>query len=376
VVTGAALVVFSIVLLGLALAVDGSDDEPSSAEAEAEAEAEDRDRGAPGAEATTTSSTEAPRDPILGNGEPVTFAFGGDVHFERHIRSRLDADPAAVFAPVAPMFAEADVSMVNLETAVTEGGEPVPKEYTFRVPMTAFDALRLGNVDVATMANNHGLDYGPVGFEDTMVAIETTGYPVVGVGRNAEQAYSPWRTEVRGQRIAVFGGSEVIDTFLREEWRATDERGGMASVYPEGIDRMLEAIRAERSEADTIVVYLHYGREGETCPNERQVSLAQRLTEAGADIVVGSHAHRLQGGGRMGSAFVAYGLGNFVFYNEDGGRGDSGVLRVTATGRQIDGYDFAPARIRNGVPTPLEGAAADSARSAWDAQRECTGLTP
>jgi poly-gamma-glutamate synthesis protein (capsule biosynthesis protein) len=370
-----ALVVASIVLLAVALSVDSGDSGTASGD-EVQTEGSSGSSDTTGPAPTTTESTVPLRDPVLGNGQPVTFAFGGDVHFEKHIRTRLASDPVAVFGPVAPIFAEADISMVNLETAVTEGGTPVPKDYTFRAPASAFDALRLGNVDLVTMANNHGMDYGPVGFEDTMVAIEGTQYPVVGVGRNAQQAYSPWRTEVRGQRIAVFGATEVIDTFLRDEWRATDDKGGMASAYPEGIDRLLEAVRAERPEADTIVVYFHYGREGETCPNERQVSLAERLTEAGADIVVGSHAHRLQGAGRMGDAFVAYGLGNLVWYNEDGAGGDTGVLEVTATGRRIDGYEWTPARIRNGAPTPLEGTAADTARAAWEAQRDCTGLTP
>jgi poly-gamma-glutamate synthesis protein (capsule biosynthesis protein) len=81
------------------------------------------------------------------------------------------------------------------------------------------------------------------------------------------------------------------------------------------------------------------------------------------------------GAGRLGPALVAYGLGNFVFYNEAGPSGESGVLQVTATGREIDAYSWVPARIVGGTPQPLEGAAADTAGAAWDALRECTGLS-
>jgi poly-gamma-glutamate capsule biosynthesis protein CapA/YwtB (metallophosphatase superfamily) len=369
--TGIVLVMASIVLLVVVLLGDVSgESDDRTAEVQPAALHE------PATSTTTTAPapTTTARDPVLGNGQPVTFAFGGDVHFEKAIRTRLDADPSAVLAPVAPIFADADISMVNLETAITEGGTPVPKEFTFRAPATAFDALRLGNVDVATMANNHGIDYGPQGLADSVAAIASSGYPVVGIGADASQAYGPWRTEVNGQRIAVFGASEVIDEFLRSDWMATDDKAGIASAYPEGLDRLLQAIADERAVADTIVVYLHYGHEGDTCPNDRQEALSQKLLDAGADIVVGSHAHRLQGAGRKGDGFVAYGLGNFVFYNEKGAAGDSGVLTVTATGREIDSYAWTPARIQNGVPTPLTGAAAVAGVDSWNARRDCTDL--
>jgi poly-gamma-glutamate synthesis protein (capsule biosynthesis protein) len=136
-------------------------------------------------------------------------------------------------------------------------------------------------------------------------------------------------------------------------------------------------VRAERPNADTIVVYLHWGAEGDTCPTPRQQGLALALVDAGADIIVGSHAHRVQTAGRMGAALVAYGLGNFVFYNESGQSGVTGVLTVTATGRDIDTYLWKPARIRGGVPTLVGDPTAAQDRAAFDARRaSCTSLTP
>jgi poly-gamma-glutamate synthesis protein (capsule biosynthesis protein) len=325
---------------------------------------------------TAPPTTPAARDPVLGSGQPVVLAFGGDVHFEGSIRAKLAADPASVFAGVAPVFAEADLSMVNLETAITERGTPGPKEYTFRAPVSAFEAPRAGHADVVTMATTPGVDYGPEGLADTLAARDATGFPVVGLGRDAAEAYAPWRTEIKGQRVAVFGASEVIDNFARESWRATDTQAGMASAYPEAVDLLLEQVRAARADSDTIVVYLHFGRELEPCPNDRQKALVQRLTEAGADLVVGSHAHRLQGGGRHGEAFADYGLGNFVFYNDTGAAAQTGVLLVTATGRRVDGYEWRPARVRGGVPVLLQGPEADQAVAEWDALRGCTDLTP
>jgi poly-gamma-glutamate synthesis protein (capsule biosynthesis protein) len=288
------------------------------------------------------------------------------------IKPLADAgDPFAQFT--MGQFAESGSGMTR---SITERGTPGPKEYTFRAPVSAFEALRAGHVDVVTMANNHGVDYGPEGLADTLAARDATGFPVVGLGRDAAEAYAPWRTEIKGQRVAVFGASEVIDNFARESWRATDTQAGMASAYPEAVDLLLEQVRAARADSDTIVVYLHFGRELESCPNDRQKALVQRLTEAGADLVVGSHAHRLQGGGRYGEAFADYGLGNFVFYNDTGAAAQTGVLLVTATGRRVDGYEWRPARVRGGVPVLLQGPEADQAVAEWDALRGCTDLTP
>ncbi len=330
---------------------------------------------------TTTTATEPPPTttttrPRRGSGQPVTFAFGGDVHFESGIRSKLDSDPAGMFGPIAPELSAADVAMVNLETALTEHGRPEPKEYNFRAPARALDALHGAGIDVVTMANNHGIDYGPDGLLDSLVAKAAAPLGVVGIGANATEAYTPWRTEVRGQRIAVIGASDVIDGALIPRWTATDAQAGIASAkWPDQL-RLIASVAAARVDSDTVVVDLHWGEEGMDCPTPRQQQLAQSLVDAGADIVVGSHSHRVETAGRLGTALVDYGLGNFVFYNERGTSGVSGVLTVTATGRDIDAYAWKPARIRGGIPNLLTGPAADQDVAAFNQRRGCTNLTP
>jgi poly-gamma-glutamate synthesis protein (capsule biosynthesis protein) len=151
----------------------------------------------------------------------------------------------------------------------------------------------------------------------------------------------------------------------------------MASTKLESLDRMAATVAAWRSQSDTIVVFLHWGVERTDCPTDRQREVAQVLTDAGADIVIGSHAHHLQGGGRFNTAFVDYGLGNFVFYNEQGEYGRSGVLVVTVTGRDIDSYQWVPARIHGGVATPVPaGPEADAEVAHWNELRACSGLAP
>ena len=358
-----------VAVVGIALAIAFTLDGNGSDEA-----------SAPGATAiSTVPSTQATTTTTRsrrGSGQPVTFAFGGDVHFEGHLRSKLDANAAGMLGAIAPELQAADVAVLNLETAITEGGVPESKEYNFRAPARAFDALQSAGVDVVSMANNHGVDYGSAGLQDSLAAKAATPVGVVGIGANATEAYAPWTREIRGQRISVIGASDVIDDWLIPGWTATDAQGGIASAKNDMQARLLAAVQAARPGADTLVVYLHWGPEGSSCPTPRQQELAQGLVTAGADIVVGSHAHRVMSAGRLGPALVDYGLGNFVFYNESGESGVSGVLAVTATGRDIDAYAWKPARIRNGVPQLLDGDAAAQDLASFDSRRSCTNLTP
>ena len=304
----------------------------------------------------------------------MTFAFGGDVHFEGILRSKLSSNAGGMFAPIAGELSGADIAMVNLESAITEGGTPDPKNYNFRAPARSLDALRAAGVDVVTVANNHGRDYGAAGLQDTLAAKAAGTLPMVGVGANATEAYAPWRAVVKDQRIAIFGVTDVIDDALIGSWTATDTQAGLASAKVQ--DRLVAAVQAARKDSDTIVVYVHWGEEGATCPTPRQKELARALVDAGADIVVGSHSHRVETAGRLGTALVDYGLGNFAFYNEAGESGVTGVLKVTATGRDVDAYTWDPARIRGGIPTLLTGTAASSDVNGFNARRTCTDLTP
>jgi poly-gamma-glutamate synthesis protein (capsule biosynthesis protein) len=304
----------------------------------------------------------------------VTFAFAGDVHFESPIRERLAASPASVLAPISPLLADADLAMVNLETAVTERGTPAAKAFVFRAPASAFAALRSGGVDVVSVANNHGMDYGRVGLRDTLAAGRRAGMPVVGAGYDDAQAYAPYRKTVNGQRIAIIGATQVLDDNLIEAWTAGRGKMGLASAKDE--PRLLRAVREARRTSDTVVVFLHWGLELSGCPLAAQTSLARKLERAGADVVVGSHAHVLVGGGMLRRALVSYGLGNFVFYAGREATTQSGVLRVTVTGRRIDSYRWRPARISGGIPHPLSGSERARAVADWRALRSCTNLRP
>ena len=305
-------------------------------------------------------------------GKPVVLAFAGDVHFENPIATELRAAPDLVLSSIEPVLRRADIAVVNLETAVTTRGAAASKQYVFRAPPSAFAALAAGGVDVASMANNHGMDFGEVGLRDSLAAARKARFPVIGIGLNDTQAYRPYRATVRGRRIAIIGATQVLDDHLIAAWTAGPRHPGLASA--KAVPRLLRAVREARQASDTVVVFLHWGVELARCPTSDQRTLARQLVAAGADIVVGGHAHRLLGAGRTGKALVAYGLGNFVWYGSSELSTQTGVLLVSASGRRIDGYTWEPARIVDGTPRPLSGSERRREVAGWRALRGCTGL--
>lgn len=303
---------------------------------------------------------------------PVTLAFAGDVHFADQVAALLE-QPQTSLAELRPYLGSADLAVVNLETAITTRGTKQPKKYHFRAPPTALEALAAAGVDAVTMANNHAVDYGEVGLRDTLAAQAGSPVPVIGIGADARQAYAPALFDVRGTTLAVLGATQVPD-WTRATWPAADNRPGVALSLPSA--RLVAAVRAARARADVVVVYLHWGTNYIDCPDGDQRRVVSVLRRAGADLIVGTHAHRIQGSGWVGDTFVAYGLGNFVWYGSDEPDARTGVLTVTldATGRAVE-QTWTPLLVNpDGVPRPPDAAGTDRVTRAWLKARTCAGL--
>jgi hypothetical protein len=318
-------------------------------------------------------------DPPGRRSRPITLAFAGDVHFQLQVAALLE-DPDARLGPIGRALAGADVAMVNLETAITERGAPDPKEledawdrYWFRAPASALDFLARSGVDVVSVANNHGADYGPVGLQDTLRAREKGPLAVVGVGRDRRDALTPHEVTVKGVDVAFLAADASPREGMSSGWSAGPGTPGLAAAHAPRPEHLLRAVRAADRTSDVVVVYLHWGEELQPCPTQRQRTLAADLVEAGADVVVGSHAHVLLGAGRLGDGYVSYGLGNFVWYHT--GQPDTGVLRLRIRDGEVVSDELVPARIGTwGVPYPLRGVERDRAVAEWRALRGCAGL--
>ena len=308
--------------------------------------------------------------PASQQGGPITLAFAGDVHFTGRT-AKLLRTPATAFGPIAGLLRSADLTVVNLETAVTGRGKPQPKYYHFRARPAAFTALRAAGIDIANMANNHVLDYGRVGLADTRAAAARARFPVLGIGANAAAAWSPYVVTVKGVRIAFLGVSQVAE--LASSWVATRTRSGEANAI--NLRRTLAAVRAAKKIADVVVVIMHWGTEGQACPDTNQLALAPKLAAAGANIIVGSHAHTLQGSGWLGHTFVAYGMANFLWWEASYSTA-TGVLFLTLRRHRALTERFVPATVSaTGQPVVDTGRAARRARASYRRLRSCTELS-
>ena len=159
---------------------------------------------------------------------------------------------------------------------------------------------------------------------------------------------------MNGQRIAVIGATQVLDDELISAWTAGPGKPGLASA--KDVPRLVRAVRQARATSDTVVVFLHWGVELAAVPVAGPAHPRQAARRRGRGRRRRGHAHRVQGAGRMGSALVDYGLGNFVWYGTSELSTRTGVLVVTVDGRRVLGYRWVPARIVDGTPRPLPGS--------------------
>lgn len=276
----------------------------------------------------TTTTTE-PQPP-----EWRVFA-GGDV-----LMDRSEADGRNPFEQLVPPLADADLVLVNAEMAVADGGTAeVGKEFTFRAPASAAVTMADAGVDVVGLGNNHSLDFGTDALLESIANLRREGLVPVGAGADPETAFEPAVVEIGGEgeevvSVAVVAASDVVP----EGWAV----GGTPGIATTREDALVDAVTAAASIHDVVLVMVHWGVEGESCPNQGQVDLGDDLLDAGAAAVVGSHPHVLQPVLRRGDGLVAYSLGNLVWHPRPGPEGETVLLELRFVGTRFDGFTTHP----------------------------------
>jgi hypothetical protein len=241
------------------------------------------------------------------------------------------------------LFERDDLTIINHECPSTDIVAPVPKEFSFRCDPDALPAAKHAGVDVANLANNHQYDQGPDGLVDSIRNIEEAGLIAIGAGVNAEDADAPRYVDVKGWNIGLVGVDEVLDP---ENMVATGDEPGTAVGHD--FPRALAAIREADANADLVIVAIHWGVELDTQPRDYQVDEAHRMIDAGADMIFGHHAHRLQPMDTYRGRPIFYGLGNFVWPNFSTEGSTTAVAEVHVspegdlTGKLLPAYIVSP----------------------------------
>ena len=277
----------------------------------------------------------------------VHLASVGDIMLDRGLGIVIQGGNLAYpFAHVAPLLQAADIAVGNMESALGDRGTPELKSYPFRAPPDAAQSLALAGFDVVSLANNHGMDYGQEALLQAIDLLQAQGITPVGAGENFSDAHAPHITQVNGLSLAFLGYVNVpveVTGFDTAIWTASETSPGLAWGAPEII---ADDVTAVHDQVDLVVVVLHSGYEYIEEPSEAQAAAAHAAIDAGADLVIGHHAHILQGIEFYNDGVIVYGLGNFAF--EIDGRPETAVLNVWLDQNGVRSLELVPAIIQEG----------------------------
>lgn len=316
----AGLLVLAATIVALTFVLRGGDDEPAVAQARA---------------ASPTA---------------ITLAWVGDTMLG-HDAAQPPGGGRELFAPMRRWLRSADLALGNLEGVLSSAGTSKcagtksKNCFAFRAPPSSSAALRWAGFDALNLANNHAMDYGAVGLEQTVAALRDHG--IASTGRPGEITL----LQVHATRIALVGLAPY-------PWAQSSlDLAGAAAL-----------VRSARSRADVVIALIHAGAEGSGqthTPAGRETAfgedrgdtraLAHTLVDAGAALVLGSGPHVVRGIERRRGALIAYSLGNFAgWHNFASGPvlDQTGVLRVriTPSGR-VQGGRWVSAQISPpGIP--------------------------
>ncbi|MCW8855437.1 MAG: CapA family protein [Gammaproteobacteria bacterium] len=262
-----------------------------------------------------------------GTAEPVLTEYGYDYPFEK----------------VSPLFLNSDIVIGNLEGPLTTHETPysTDKTYLFKTPPDKVaPALKKAGFTIMNLANNHILDYGVKGMEDTIQALEASKLQYLGIGNNLQQARNSLIVESQGYKIGFLSYSL---TFPKSFW-ATDKTPGTAFGHEHEIRT---DVRLLKQIADLVVVSFHWGREKTTELREYQPMLAHAAIDEGASFIIGHHPHILQAIETYKHGIILYSLGNFTFGSYSKNSAVSIVATLTLKNGNINKLELHPINVLN-----------------------------
>lgn len=247
--------------------------------------------------------------------ETIHLGFAGDICLDdtcavmRHMEEK-GGFSKVISRKLVQKMRDYDCMVINNEFSISKRGTPMKgKAYTFRSHPSNLKYLKKLGVDVAGLANNHVYDYGKDAFLDTLHYLKQAGFQTVGAGKNEKQAKKPVYLTIKNKKIAIVAATRAEKYILTPE--AGKNRPGVFRTYQD--KAFVKEIKKAAKKADYVIAYVHWGTEYSTELEQEQRNQARDYINAGADAVVGAHAHCLQGVEWYKGVPVFYSLGNFWF---------------------------------------------------------------
>jgi poly-gamma-glutamate synthesis protein (capsule biosynthesis protein) len=270
----------------------------------------------------------------------------------------------------------ADLAFGNFEGTISPDARPLSGGTRFVSRVRAIDGFRYAGIDFLSLANNHTGDYGAATLANTARLLRDAGIAVSGAGNDLASAREPAILERHGVRFAFVTFNAIIGTGAAEERSPGAVRIRMAPWFPFSSDDLatvVDDVKRARSRADVVIVVPHWGQEYVSKPNADQIRVGHALIDAGADMVIATHPHWVQGAEIYKGHLIAYSLGNFVFDQTWSLETQQGaVLQLTFWGPRLVGASFIPVRIEDAHrPRFLDDeAGSDILRRIWGASGE------
>lgn len=272
---------------------------------------------------SSQSATAASSVPVQTEPEELdlTLAFTGDINLDddwyvmQYLKQSTSGALSDCIDPILlNKMNQADLCCINNEFAISDRGEKLPgKAYTFRAKPENVSYLKEMGADLVTLSNNHIYDYGEDAFYDTLDNLSQAGIDFVGAGRNKAEATKPLIYDLNGLKVAYVNATRAELTLYTPD--AGENTPGVLSCYDPALFQ--EVIAQAKEQADLVVCCVHWGIEYSYELEQVQKDTARDYIDAGADVIVGTHSHCLQGIEYYNGVPIFYNLGNFWFNEKD-----------------------------------------------------------
>lgn len=285
----------------------------------------------------------------------IEISFVGDIsladNFE--IIPKYDERGKGVYGilseEVVNIMKDADIMVANNEFTISNRGNPMPnKYYTFRAKTNRVNIYKEMGVDLVTLANNHVYDFGKEAFLDTLDTLNSNDIPYVGAGKNIDEASRPYYYIINGYKIAFVNATRAEKIILTPE--ATENSGGVLRAYDP--TKFIEIIKSTKETSDYVIALIHWGKEDSHELEQVQLDTGYKYIDAGADALIGTHAHTLQGIEFYKNKPIIYNIGDFIFNKESK---DTAIVTIKIDNNGNFTYTFLPCYQHQEKTSLLEG---------------------